>query len=160
MPVQEEAAERVDGQVDRRRIDRRRASFHRLLYGAFVHARRRGPRRRTDTEAYYVDWYDSRLFGVVIGIFLFSCVDALFTLMLLSLGAEEVNPLMAALIEHDVQTFVGTKLVITGVGLVFLVIHTSFWIGGAIRVSQALHALLASYVTLFFYQIAMLSHAL
>ena len=73
------------------------------------------------------------------------------------MGAEEANPFMAALLEHGVRTFVYTKLVMTGFGLVFLVMHASFWIGGTIRVSHILYAVLGGYVTLFVYQLEMLS---
>lgn len=147
----------VNRQLRRPEIDRRRARFARLFVGAIVHGRRRGPRRRSDAETFYVDWYDERLFVAATGIFLFCCLDMLFTLMLLQMGAEEVNPLMARLIDYGVEPFVYTKLLITGFGVVFLVMHSTYQIGGAIRVSQALYGILAGYAMLFVYQVAMLA---
>lgn len=153
----EEIAAVVDDQLKRRPTDRRRARFHSLAFGAMVYGRRRGPRRHDDTRAYYVDWYDERLFIVTIGIFVLCCLDALFTLKLLGMGAEEINPFMAALLDQGVRTFVYTKLVMTGFGLVFLVMHAAFWIGDTIRVSHILYALLGGYLTLFVYQLDMLA---
>ncbi len=153
----EEIAAVVDDGLKRRLTDRRRTRFHSLAFGAMVYGRRRGPRRRDDARAYYVDWYDERLFIVTIGIFLLCCLDALFTLILLGMGAEEANPFMAALLEYSVPTFVYTKLVMTGIGLIFLVMHAAFWIAGTIRVSHILYALLGGYLTLFVYQLDMLA---
>ena len=143
-----------------RSMDRRTVSFHSLTYGAIVHGRRRGSRRRGDSLGNYVDRYDAHLFVVAIGIFLLCCLDAHFTLILLDRGAEEINPLMAALLNHGVQTFVYTKLTITGFGLIFLVVHAAFWIAGTVRVSDILYAVLLSYVLLFVYQLQMLAQAL
>lgn len=157
MRMTEEATAVVDNRLERQLKDRRRATFHSLAYGAIVHGRRRGPRRLNDARAYYVDWYDERLFVVTVSIFLLCCLDAFFTLILLSRGAEEVNPFMAALLDHGVRTFVYTKLTITGFGLVFLVVHAAFWIAGPVRVSHILYAVLGSYVMLFVYQLEMLS---
>lgn len=159
-PVTEQIAKVISQQLQRPAIDRRRASFPRLFIGAIVHGRRRGPRRRGDTDSFYLDWYDERLFLAATGIFLFSCLDALFTLMLLSMGAVEVNPFMAALIDAGVEPFVYAKLLITGAGIIFLVVHSTFLIGGAVRVSHVLHALLFSYTALVLYQIGLLAHGL
>lgn len=157
MVVTEEPAAGMVDRQERNPTDRRRATFHSLVYGAVVYGRRRRPRRCDDARAYYVDRYDERLFAVAIGIFSLSCLDALFTLLLLGMGAEEVNPFMAALLEHGVWTFLYTKLVITGLGLVFLVIHATFWIADTVRVSHLLYGVLGSYMTLFVYQLGMLA---
>ena len=153
----EEVAVVGDDLLERQLKDRRRATLHSLTYGAIVHGRRREPRRHTDARAHYVDWYDERLFAAAIGIFSLCCLDALFTLILLGMGAEEINPFMAALLEHSVQTFVYTKLTITGFGVVFLVVHATFWIAGTVPVRHILYALLGGYVTLFCYQLLMLA---
>lgn len=155
--MNDEVAAVVSGRLERQLTDRRRATFHSLGRGAIVHGRRRGPRRDNDTRAYYVDWYDERLFAAALGIWILCCLDAFFTLILLGMGAEEVNPIMAALLEYGVRTFVYTKLAITGCGLVFLVVHAAFWVGGAVRVSHIMYAVLGSYVMLFVYQLGMLT---
>ena len=153
----EEVAAVADDRLERQLTDRRRVTFSSFVQGAFIYRRRLGPRRRNDTHACYVDWYDQRLFAVAVGIWLLCCLDALFTLVLLGMGAEEINPFMAALLENGVWTFVYTKLAITGIGLVFLVVHAAFSIAGTVRVSHIMYAVLASYVTLFVYQIGMLA---
>ena len=153
----EEVAAVVDDHLERDLTDRRRATFHSIVVGAIIHGQRRGPRRRNDSLACYVDWYDSRLFAVSIGILLLSCLDALFTLILLGMGAEEVNPFMAALLEEGIRTFVHVKLALTGIGLVFLVVHAAFRVAGPVRVRHILYAILGSYGTLFVYQVGMLA---
>ena len=160
VPVPEQTEAAQADQPSRQHADRRRSSFLGFINGAIIHCRRRSPRRATDTGAYYVDWYDERLFIVTIGIFLLSCLDAFFTLILLSKGAEEINPFMAILLEHGIRTFVYTKLAITGIGLVFLVVHAAFWIGGTVRVSHILYAVLGGYATLVVYQLDMLVRVL
>jgi hypothetical protein len=153
----EQLAPVVEEQRERRLTDRRRARFHHLVYGAIVHGRRRRPRRHSDARGYYVDRYDGGLFAVAVGILLFCCLDALFTLILLGMGAEEVNLFMAALLEEGVPTFVYTKLALTGIGLVFLVVHAAFQLAGAVRVRHILYSILGSYMTLFVYQVGMLT---
>lgn len=147
----------VGERVERQLSDRRRGALGGLAYGAIVHGRRRGSRRQDDARAYYVDWYDERLFIATIGIFLLCCLDAFFTLILIGRGAEEINPFMAKLLEHGVSAFLYTKLTITGFGLVFLVVHATFCVAGTVRVSHLLYAILGSYVTLFVYQLDMLA---
>lgn len=146
-----------ENRLERHLTDRRRATLRSIAYGAVRHGRRRGPRRHDDRRAYYVDWYDERLFAVTLGIFVLCCLDALFTLILLDRGAEEINPFMAALLDHGVRTFVYTKLTATAFCLIFLVVHAAFWIAGTIRVSHILYAVLSGYLSLFVYQLQMLA---
>jgi hypothetical protein len=155
--VSEEVTAAVDDRFERHPTDRRQTTFRSLTYGAIVHRRRRGPRRRNDAHAYYVDWYDERLFAVAMGILLLCCLDALFTLKLLGMGAEEINPFMEMLLDDGVRTFVHTKLALTGIGLVFLVVHASFRLAGVVHVRHVLHAILGGYMTLFVYQLGMLA---
>lgn len=160
MPVTDKVAAVEDDRHERQPMDRRQARFQSLVYGAITYGRRCGPRRRNDSRGYYVDLYDEQLLAVATTIFALCCLDAFFTLMLLEMGAEEINPFMAALLEYGVQTFVYTKLTITGIGLVFLVVHAAFWIAGTVRVSHVLYVVLGSYVTLFVYQLGMLASVL
>jgi len=51
------------------------------------------------------------------------------------------------------------QLTVTGLGLVFLVVHATFWIAGTVRVRHLLYAILGSYVTLLVYQLDMLARA-
>lgn len=156
--MRERAAIFVDIQPERRTYDRRRTTFNSLVFASVVKGRRRSPRRHADAGKFYVDWYEARLLVVTTGIFLLSCLDALFTLVLLSLGAVETNVLMAVLLESGTAVFVNVKLGITAIGLVCLVAHSSWRIIAFLRVRHVLYGILGSYLLLFGYELSMLSH--
>ncbi len=82
----------------RERSDRRRRVWWSVVYGSFRPRRRRPPRRLDDSRYQAVDWHAAHLLAVAIGILLLSVADAFMTVTLLSGGAVEVNPVMAALI--------------------------------------------------------------
>lgn len=126
--------------------------------GGLLRGRRREPRRGADCHGYYVDWYDDpRLFAAVMGIFLLNCMDAVFTLTLLSKGAEEINYFMAILLEDSISTFVNIKLGITAIALVFLVAHSAFRLVGFLRVRHLLYAIFGNYLALFIYELSLLA---
>lgn len=156
--VMTESTFELESPLDERRLrDRRRPSFKRYILVGILQGRRREPRRGSDCHGYYIDWYDDpRLFAVVTGIFVLNCLDAMFTLTLLSKGAEEVNYLMAVLLEDGIATFVNIKLGITAVALVFLVAHSAFRLVGFLRVRHLLYGIFGNYLALFFYEISML----
>ena len=149
----EEVAVVVSDWIERDVTDRRRTTFRSLFFGPMIHGRRRRARRQTDAHAHYVARYDERLFAVSLGILLLCCLDALFTLELLGMGAREINLFMAALLDIGIATFVSTKLALTGIGVVFLVAHAAFRVGGTLRVRHILYTILGSYMTLFVYQV-------
>jgi hypothetical protein len=156
--MKEIAYELESTRVDRRLRDRRRPSFKGFVLGGLFRGRRREPRRCADGHAYYVDWYDDpRLFAVVMGIFILNCMDAVFTLTLLSKGAEEINYFMAVLLETSIPMFVNIKLGITAVALVFLVAHSAFRLIGFVRVRHLLYGIFGNYLALFFYELSMLA---
>ncbi len=107
-----------------------------------------------------MDWYEPKLFAVVMGIFVLNCLDAVFTLTLLSKGGEELNILMAILLESGVSTFVNIKLGITATALVFLVVHSAFRLVGFLRVRHLLYGVFGNYVALMCYELTLLSRAL
>ncbi len=152
--------ETEDGRVERRRQDRRRTTFRSLFIDSFLKGRRYGPRRHTDCHGFYVDWYDTRLFAVSLVIFILCCVDAGLTLVLLNAGAREINALMAALIDAGTSTFVNVKLAATAIGLIVLVIHGSFRVTHNLRVRHVLYGIFGGYLSVFLYQIRMLSVAM
>ena len=142
---------------ERRLRDRRQAGLKGALLVGMFRGRRRGPRRDIDRHSYYVDWYDdNRLLAVVTAIFILNCMDAMFTLTLLSEGAEEVNLFMVALLDIGVPTFVNIKLTITAIALVFLVAHSNFRIVGGLCVRHLLYVILAKYIALIIYELHLL----
>jgi hypothetical protein len=140
---------------DRRRgSDRRRLTFWSVIYGGIL-PRRRNTRRMMDHHLPVVDWHESHLLAIAICILLLSCADAFLTLRLLLLGAEEVNPFMAALVYHNVALFTGVKMALTGAGVVLLVALSRLRLFGGIKVVQALYATLVVYVILVLYELMM-----
>jgi hypothetical protein len=105
--------------------DRRRHSWRTVSYCGF-HARGRRRHARRSGHNYYLDWYDPKLVFTGIAVLLMSCLDALFTLTLLSKGANEANYFMARLLEAGDELFVAVKLAVTAFGIVFLMMHSHF----------------------------------
>ena len=105
----------------RNRHERRHRRLWSLMYGSF-RPRRRGVRRDAEQHIEFVDWHDAYLLAIAIGILLLSSLDAFLTLMLLTHGAQEVNPVMAGLLYRDVAAFAAVKLTLTGLGVLTLVV--------------------------------------
>jgi hypothetical protein len=131
-----------------------------LVYGGLYHNRRRGARRVGDADGYYVDWYEPPLMFLAVGVVLLSCADAFLTLVLLDLGAVEVNAVMARLIEHDIALFAAVKIGLTALGVVVLVVHFSFRLFRRFPVRALLSLCLLGYLALLAHQLTMLSHLL
>ena len=134
--------------------DRRHLTFRSVLYGG-IRPRRRQVRRAGDHALPVVDWHESHLLAIAICILLLSCADAFLTLNLLFLGAEEANPLMAALVYHDVAMFTAVKMALTGGGVILLVALSRLRLFGRIKVVQGLYVTLAVYVFLVLYELSM-----
>lgn len=137
------------------RADRRHQTLRSVIYGG-MRPRRRINRRAGDDQLFIPDWFDQGLFMVAMAIILMSCVDALFTLNLLSMGAEEVNYFMRVLIESDVSQFLLVKLGATGLGVICLVAFERFRLGGLLRVRRVLECLCAIYACLIVWELYLL----
>lgn len=140
----------------RRRAERRRVSLLPLLIYGHVHGRRHRARRGTDQAGYYVDRYRPALLALVVAIFLLNCTDAMLTLRLLQSGSQELNPLMAALIEWDWLLFTTAKFTLTGLCLGFLVLHVNFRLFRVFTVRHILWAILGTYTALIVYELILL----
>ncbi len=100
--------------------DRRGFSWRTVIFG-FLRSRRRDKRRTAEDEPLFTDWHHPWLFFLATGIMLLSCFDAFLTLQLLDLGAVEINPVMAAVIDKGTLTFAVTKMLLTSIGILALV---------------------------------------
>ncbi len=139
----------------RDQTDRRRHSWRTVTYcGLQGRGRRRQARR--EGHDYYLDWYDPRLVITGLGILLLSCLDALLTLTLLSRGAYETNQFMAHMMEISTSAFVATKIAITCVGILFLLMHSHFQILKVTNGKQVLRILLFVYSALIAYEFILL----
>lgn len=100
--------------------ERRHFTWRTVTYG-FFRSRRHVHRRTQDAEVLFLDWHHPWLFFLSVGTMLLSCADALFTLELLQRGMIEANPVMAAMMEQGVETFVASKMALTGTAILALV---------------------------------------
>jgi hypothetical protein len=96
------------------------------------------------------------LLVVSISILLLSFVDAFLTLVLLTGGADEVNPIMAAIIYKSVGVFAALKMSLTGAGLVVMVILARYRFMRVMRVEWVLYGVLLTYACLIGYEVWML----
>ena len=112
--------------------------------------------RRNDLNC-YLDWYDPRLVFTGIAVLVMSCMDALFTLMLLDRGAYEANYFMARLMETSDELFVAVKLALTACGIVFLLMHARFQIWRITSGKRLLQFVVTVYGLLIGYELILLA---
>jgi hypothetical protein len=121
--------------------DRRRRPTPWLSRYTFTGRRRAVPRRAGDSTAIYVDRLGGGLSLILASILLFQCLDGGFTLLHLSQGGRELNPLMDYLIQRGSWAFLGIKLGTAVIGLFLLGIHKNFrWVKEGIGVLFLLYA--------------------
>jgi len=135
--------------------ERRRQNLGSVVHGC-LRPRRRTNRRAVDDQCFLVDIYDPGLVMVALAIVLMSCLDAFFTLQLLSFGASEINYFMKGLIESDITSFLTVKLLATCTGVVFLTATARYRLGGAIPVRRILEGLCAVYACLIIWELFLL----
>jgi hypothetical protein len=140
----------------RNRLERRRRHVWSVCYGSFNPRRRSYPRRDGDLRFHALDWYSAHLLAVAIGISLLSMADAFLTLNLLNSGADEINPVMAALLDRGTLAFTVVKMTTTGVCVVALVVMSRHRFLRLIRVEIVMYIVLASYVSLIAYELWLL----
>lgn len=145
------------GEERRRSPDRRRRIWWSLLYGGFRPRRRRHASRRRHDERYQaIDWHGAHLWAVSIGILTFSVADAFLTTNLMSRGAIEANPFMAALIGRNVTVFAALKMALTGVCVIVMVFLARYRFMRAVRVEVMLYGICGAYLLLIFHELSML----
>jgi hypothetical protein len=85
-------------------------------------------------------------------ILLLSVCDAFLTLQLLELGAVEVNPLMAMLLDGASTGFAFWKVGLTAAGVVILTVMARLHVFGRLPVSAMLYLVLGLYAGLIGYE--------
>lgn len=142
-----------DWPVDRRDGEnRRQRGWRSFLYGNF-RPRRRDSRRESDQHHFFFDWHQPRILYLALGVLLLSCVDALFTLNLINIGASEGNPLMASMLANGVDLFVASKIWLTSLSVVILVVAARRRLFGSFNVEHLLQFFCAGYAVLICYEI-------
>ena len=147
--------------VERRaQLERRRRRVWSVCYGSFNPRRRCASRRAGDARFHSLDWYSAHLLAVSIGISLLSVADAFLTLTLLNSGADEINPIMAALLERGAVAFTVFKMTSTGLCIIALVILSKQRFMRLIRVDVVMYVVLATYFSLIGYELWLLQRPL
>lgn len=147
-----------DIQQNRVMSDRRDFSWRTVISG-FFRSRRRDSRRGTEAEPLYTDWHHPWLFFLATGTMLLSAIDAFFTLQLLGRGAVEINPIMDAIIGQGAVAFAGSKMLLTGTGILTLVFLARWKFFNLIRTGLLLTAFFSVYLCLICYEfVTLLRH--
>ena len=90
------------------------------------------------------------------GVLLMSCMDAMFTLRLLSLGGQELNLAMKVLIESDTLSFLITKYLLTAFGVVLLIALSGVRLAGILSARRVLQGVFVMYGCLMIYEVFLL----
>ncbi len=120
-------------------------------YSVFGH--RRGNRRHSDQESYYVDWYETRYLVLIVSILFLCLLDVYMTIKILQLGGEELNPVMSLLMQKQPALSLVLKYLITAGSLIFLLIHKNFKIFGRIKTHFLIYGVFSLYFLLMLYEI-------
>ena len=139
----------------RRGPDRRTRVARALVYGSFK-PRRLGPRRNGEQSLAAVDWHHPWWFAVATFILALCASDAVLTIVLISRGAYEVNPLLVPLVRGSGVLFAVVKIGLTGVGVVVLTLLSRATAFGRLPVALLLYAVLVGYGTLVAYELRLL----
>jgi hypothetical protein len=148
--------ERVTVLRDSREHDDRRQFGWRTVVLGYARSRRRSHRRQTEVEPMFTDWHHPWLFFLATGTMLLSSVDAFFTLKLLSLGAVELNPIMAVVLGQSATMFAVTKMTLTGFGIMALVYLSRSKVFNRVRTGIFLTGFFSFYCCLVVYQFLLL----
>jgi Domain of unknown function (DUF5658) len=138
------------GAERRERYDRRRMTLRTFIQGGLT-PRRRGSRRAGD-QACFVDWHEPHLLFLALTILLLNVIDAFLTVTLISVGAQEANPVMAFVLDDFPRLFAVVKMSLTGIGLVVLVAVARAQLFNLIRVSTVMHWFVIAYGVLIVYE--------
>jgi hypothetical protein len=138
-------------------IERRQLTLKAFLRGA-LNPRRRAGRRATDRAYAIIDWHSPRVLALVMLILGLSTLDGVLTLLLLTQGANEVNPLMALFVPHDLGWFAAIKLGLTSLGAAVLVACARMKLFRLFPGEVLLYLVVAGYVALVAYELVLLEN--
>jgi hypothetical protein len=106
-----------------------------------------------------IDWHSPRVLAVVLAILGLCVLDGVFTVLLMSHGAAELNPLMARFLPDDLGWFAAAKLSLTAIGVLVLVACSRMRLFRAVPGEIFLYVVLSGYAALVFYELRMLEMA-
>ncbi len=106
--------------------DRRKHPTRLFCRHTFWGGRRRRGRRAGETENIYVDRHGALLLLGALGLAVLNVLDAFFTMLFLSHGGQELNPLIDAVLGFGTWPFLVTKTIGVGICVAFLVLTETF----------------------------------
>ncbi len=139
--------------VDRRQLNDRRLKPTSPISRYSVFGRRKGNRRISDQESYYVDRYESRYLILIVSILILCILDVYMTIKILQHGGQELNPLMSFMIQKRPGLSLVLKYLITAGSLIFLLIHKNFKVFGGIKAHSLIYGAFSLYFLLMLYEI-------
>jgi hypothetical protein len=136
----------------------RRASPTTIWNSLSGSGRRTGARRDGERGGnHFVDRFPAPLLALIVALLVLSIVDAVITLELIDSGCDEINPLMAYLLERGPFAFLVGKFLLTAAGLPLLVVFKNFSLfGSRLRVGHLIPVLVGLYFVLLAYQVVLL----
>lgn len=144
--------------VNRRESDADRRSYSfRTFKHQIVAPQRFQARRKPDRIFPVLDRFEAGLFTLAMSLLCLSIMDSMFTLTLIAHGGEEVNPFMLAMLNINVWTFMGVKMLLTAIPAVVLVATANLKVFGLIRARAALGGAVGMYAGLIVYELALLT---
>ena len=138
-------------------VERRHYSVAAYWRGA-LNPRRRAGRRASDHNYAIVDWHSPRVLALVMLILGLSTLDGVLTLLLIGQGANEVNPIMALFVPHNLGWFAAIKLGLTSLGAAVLVACARMKLFRLFPGELLLYLVLACYVVLVGYELFLLEN--
>ena len=150
------ATERVSPER-RNGVERRHYSVAAYWRGA-LNPRRRAGRRTSDHIYPIVDWHSPRVLALVMLILGLSALDGVLTLMLITQGANEVNPVMALFVPHNLGWFAAIKLGLTSLGAAVLVACARMKLFRLFPGELLLYLVVACYIVLVGYELFLLEN--
>ena len=106
--------------------DRRQRPTPMISRYTFFGGRRRSGRRQGEKENVYVDVYSPQLVMLLLVFFSLTVIDSVSTLIYLGKGGRELNPIAQWMIDQGSTFFVVLKGVLSGVCLLFVMLHKNF----------------------------------
>ena len=144
-------------QLERRGgADRRHTTLGAWWHGTLRPRRRSGGRRETDHIYPIVDWHSPRVLLGVLAILGLCVLDGVLTVMLMSHGATEENPVMALFLPHHLGMFAAVKLALTTFGVIVLVACSRMRLFRAIPGEALIYVVAAGYIALVTYELKLL----
>jgi hypothetical protein len=138
-------------------IERRTITMAAYWRGA-LNPRRRSGRRLVDRTYPVIDWHSPRVLALVVLILGLSALDGVLTVMLLSQGANELNPVMALFVPHHLGWFAAVKLGLTSLSAAVLVACARMKLFRLFPGELLLYLVAAAYIALVSYELHLLEN--